>query len=136
MPGSPDPFGVRIDHRNGVAHVRLQGELDLATAPILEEHLSAIEADGVRGAILDLRDMAFIDCTGLHALCAAWSRAADNGHRLAIVGATERARELFKLTDTERILDGPHAMPLLKAFTHNSSGRPQQSGQGKEAAGE
>ena len=135
MPGSPDAFGVRIDRRNGIAHVRLQGELDLATAPTIQEHLPALEADGVRAVILDLRDLAFIDCTGLRALFNAWSYANHNGHRLAFVGATKRARELFKLTGTERILDGPHAMPLLKVFTHNSPGRPQRSGRGKEAAG-
>ncbi|HJP65947.1 MAG TPA: STAS domain-containing protein [Actinomycetota bacterium] len=119
--GSPDSFGVRIDHSNGVAHVRIHGELDLATTPTLEANLFALEGDGVSAAILDLRELAFMDSTGLQALLDVWRRANENGHRLAIVGATERTRELFELTGTERILDGPAAIQLLEVFTGSAS---------------
>src|SRR5919197_2925709 len=66
-PRSPDPLSIRTDRRNGVTRVALEGELDLATVPVLEEHLAAIEHDGMRALVLDLRDLTFVDSSGLHA---------------------------------------------------------------------
>jgi anti-anti-sigma factor len=65
QPGSS--FGIQDDRRNGVARLALRGELDLATAPKLEGHLEQVEQDGVRAVVLDLRDLTFVDSTGLHA---------------------------------------------------------------------
>ena len=128
MVPSPAPFAVRVERRNGIVRVTLEGELDLATSPTLRERLSALQADGPTAVLIDLRDLSFIDCTGLHALLVAWNRATDDGHRLAIVGATERIRKLCNLTRTEQILDGPHAMQLLTDFTRSFSDGPGRSG--------
>jgi anti-anti-sigma factor len=110
-------FTARSDKQHGVARVALRGELDLATIPSLEDHLSSLEGDGVKGIILDLRDLTFIDSTGLQALLDAWDHAASNGHRLAIVGTSHAARKLLTITGTERILDEPAGVELLEWFT-------------------
>jgi anti-sigma B factor antagonist len=61
----------------GVA-LALAGELDLAGAPDLEETLRAAEArDG--HLVLDLRELRFIDSTGLSVLVDAHNRRAENG---------------------------------------------------------
>jgi anti-sigma B factor antagonist len=116
-----DLLVVRTERRNGVAHVAVQGELDLATAPTLHKHLLPLEPDGVSAVILDLRDLTFIDSTGLRALLSAFSRA--DGQRLAIVGATDAARRLFRITGTERILDEEEGLRLLERFTRGSARR-------------
>jgi anti-anti-sigma factor len=59
-------FGIQLDCRNGVARLALRGELDMATARKLEEHLMVVEQDGVGAVLLDLRDLTFVDSTGLH----------------------------------------------------------------------
>jgi anti-anti-sigma factor len=117
-------FSVRSDLRNEVARVVIQGELDLGAVPILDEQLTSLEQDGVKAIILDLRDLSFIDSTGLRALLAASGRAANDGHRLAIVGASDPARRLFELTGTERILNQPEGLRLLDLFTRDSPRRP------------
>ena len=116
-------FSVRNDVRNGVARVVVRGELDLGAVPILDGHLTSLQQDGVRAIILDLRDLSFIDSTGLRVLLAASRRAANDGHRLAIVGASEPARRLFEITGTERILDQPEGLRLLDLFTRDSPRR-------------
>jgi anti-anti-sigma factor len=123
MGSDASTFTVRSDRQHGVARVALRGELDLATLPSLEDHLSSLEGDGVKAIILDLRDLRFIDSTGLRALLEAWDRAASNGHRLAIVGASDAARKLLAITGTERMLDEPEGMELLEWFTR---GRPAE----------
>jgi anti-anti-sigma factor len=129
---SSEFFSVRSDLRNGVARVVVQGELDLGAVPILDEHLTLLEQDGVKAIILDLRDLSFIDPTGLRALLEASSRAANDGHRLAIVGAPDQARRLFEITGTERILNEPEGLRLLDRFTRDS---PRRSGGSLERDG-
>jgi anti-anti-sigma factor len=129
---SSEFFLVRSDLRNGVARVVVQGELDLGTVPILDGHLSSLEQDGVKAIILDLRDLSFIDSTGLRALLDASSRAANDGHRLAIVGAPDPARRLLEITGTERILNQPEGLSLLDRFMgdspRRSRGSPERGG--------
>jgi anti-anti-sigma factor len=45
----------------------LSGELDLATAPLLEERLTQLLANGLRVS-LDLSGIEFIDSSGIHVL--------------------------------------------------------------------
>jgi anti-anti-sigma factor len=120
-------FSVRSRLRNGVARVMVQGELDLGAVPALDKHLTFLEQDGVKAIILDLRDLSFIDSTGLRALLAASSRAANDGHRLAIVGAPDPARRLFEITGTERILNEPEGLRLLELYTRGSPRRSRGS---------
>lgn len=95
---------TQIDKSNGVARVLLKGELDIWTAPLLTEPLTALERDGVDEVVLDLRDLTFLDVTGLHAFVDARRRADMNGHRLLIVGALPFACRLFHLTGTQDLL--------------------------------
>ena len=45
--GFTPEFTARIESRNGVASIALSGELDIATAPVLEGHLALFEPDAV-----------------------------------------------------------------------------------------
>lgn len=98
---------ARIDRSNGVARLFLHGELDIWTAPLVTEPLTALERDGVDEIMLELRDLTFMDAAGVHAFVDAYHRAEMNGHRLLIVGAPPFARRLFQLTGTEYLLSVP-----------------------------
>jgi anti-anti-sigma factor len=66
-----DGFDARIDRQGQEITVRLSGELDMATAPTLEQAL-----DGVTGLIqFDCTDLSFVDSSGL----AIFSRVERNG---------------------------------------------------------
>ena len=98
-------FGTRVEGRDGVAVMALSGELDVATAPILRENLARVEDSGALTIMLDLRELTFIDSTGLMEFVEAKSRARENGHRLLMSGATPAAQRLFELTETRFLLD-------------------------------
>lgn len=100
----------------------LRGELDMGTAPKLEEQLMLVEQDGVGAVVLDLRDLTFVDSTGLHAFLKAKSRAEENGHRLALVGANDQLRRLLRVTATEGMFDEHEGLRLLGLFTQSPSG--------------
>lgn len=95
---------ARIEKSNGVARLLLHGELDMWTAPLLTEPLTALERDGADEVMLELRDVTFMDTAGIHAFVDAQHRAEMNGYRLLIVGAPPFARRLFQLTGTEYLL--------------------------------
>jgi anti-sigma B factor antagonist len=114
-------FTARLEKRNGVARVAMSGELDISTVTDLTEQLARVEQDGVTSIMLDLRDLAFIDSSGLHAFLQARDRASTNGHRLILVGAGALPRRLFEITGTEFLLDEHEAISALDQFTGSSA---------------
>jgi anti-anti-sigma factor len=106
----PTPFAVRIDATGPHVEIRATGDLDLDTAPVLAasvaEALELADAGG-RAVRLDLRDIEFIDSTGLRALLAGQVQAASAGVDLGVDGLSAAARRLLELTDTlERLRRG------------------------------
>jgi anti-anti-sigma factor len=120
------PFLAQIESRNAVARIALNGELDMATVSILREHLANVEGDGINAIMLDLRGLSFIDSTGLQAFLDARSRAAANGHRLILIGASDQARKIFSLTGTDFLLDEEAAVSVLDQFTGSRARRAAQ----------
>jgi anti-sigma B factor antagonist len=102
--GSP-PFTARVEPGTNATTIALSGELDMATVPILEEHLVRAEADGVAAIVIDLVEVTFIESVGLHAFVAARERAEANGRRLLLFGVKPELRRVFELTRTEFLLE-------------------------------
>jgi len=70
------------DPDSGCLHV--VGELDIASAPQLQLALrQALERS--RLVVLDLRDLTFIDSSGVHVIVGAVNRAREIGRRLVVV---------------------------------------------------
>jgi anti-sigma B factor antagonist len=115
--GSGALFTTRTELRNKVAQVALVGELDVSSVPTLAEGLAPYLSDGVAGIVIDLRELTFLDSSGLHMLLDAKRRTAESGQRLVLVGATESSRRLFELTKTLFLLDEQEAVVLLDQFT-------------------
>ena len=96
----PPPFGLSLRH-GGVdaAWLRVVGELDIATAPRLEQMLRSAELCA-RRLVLDLRELAFMDCCGVHVILEASVRARQAGRRLVIVRGPSSVDRVFVLTET------------------------------------
>ena len=74
------------------------GEVDLATAPVLEDCLLELAEVGFEWLVLDLDRISFMDCAGLRLLVGAWSRAARSGARLDVVHAHGQVGRLLALS--------------------------------------
>ncbi|MDF3144648.1 MULTISPECIES: STAS domain-containing protein [unclassified Streptomyces] len=75
--------------------VEAVGEIDLATATLLAEHLDAATARPECDVVVDLRRVDFFDCSGLRVLCRAETRAREHGGRLRVVSDAPRIRRLL-----------------------------------------
>ncbi|MGH2969359.1 MAG: STAS domain-containing protein, partial [Solirubrobacteraceae bacterium] len=81
----PEAFSVRIEQHGEAAVVVPTGELDLATAPALEAALQrALESAASGRVVLDLRELDFIDSSGLRTLLTARRRAEDAGAQFSL----------------------------------------------------
>jgi anti-sigma B factor antagonist len=83
--------------------VALRGELDKTHAGWLARALSAAAAPGTR-VIVDLEDLAFIDCSGLSAMVSAWKQAQQAGGDLRLAAPQQLVLRLLCLTDLTGLL--------------------------------
>ena len=88
-----DGFAIRSERTGTTARIVVSGELDIATATHLREHMSRQLAEPTELVVLDLTDVSFIDSTGLYALLDA---AAQDATRLRVVPSPVCLR-LFEL---------------------------------------
>lgn len=91
----------------------LTGELDIAGAARVEQELERIEREPPATIVLDLRDLAFMDSTGLRVIVAADSRAREQARRLVIVrgsATVQRIIEMTRLDERLEIVDDPAAV--------------------------
>jgi anti-sigma B factor antagonist len=80
------------------AVLRIAGELDLYTAPQLRERVIKLLDDGVRHIVADLREVDFLDSTGLGALVGSLKRLREQDGSLTLVIGTDRILKLFRIT--------------------------------------
>jgi anti-anti-sigma factor len=96
---------VTTSERHDGVLIELAGELDLATAPKLEDEMRRVEQDGGEVIYLDLRPLAFMDSSGLRALLAADTRAREAGRRLVLIRGDERVQRVLKITRLDERLE-------------------------------
>ena len=111
MATPPEDFSIAASDRDGRAHLTLRGELDLATAPELEQ-LVTERLDGGQDVVVDLRALEFMDSSGIRVLVAAHARAGRSGARLFVVRpasgtAVAKIVEVSGLDGELNILDDP-----------------------------
>jgi anti-anti-sigma factor len=93
---APDQFDIAVEHCDGVVVVRPQGELDIATTPLLDEVLSDLAGRGA-SAVLDLGDVAFIDSSGLQTILAAHATSQRDGFGLTMLPGPPPVMKVFEL---------------------------------------
>jgi anti-sigma B factor antagonist len=88
-------FQVEVRSADRAAVIVVSGELDLASAPALEEELTRAVTNGADPVIVDLRELEFIDSTGLGLLIKANRKAEAAGRRFAIVRGQSQVQRLL-----------------------------------------
>lgn len=93
-------------------HVIPKGELDLATAPALDQVLQEEQAKPRTLVLLDLRRLTFLDSTGMHILLRARERALTGDSELTIVRGPREVQRALEVAGLERhlpLVDEPPA---------------------------
>jgi anti-sigma B factor antagonist len=102
-PHAPSPFEVGAEQVGSIRVLSVSGELDLGTAPQLEQPLEAALAGEGGGVLIDLSACEFIDSTGIALLVRAWQRldgegSENGGGGFALCGLNDQVRRLLELS--------------------------------------
>jgi anti-sigma B factor antagonist len=95
---SSSPFDLTIEQHDAAVHIVLSGELDISTSQRLEDDLRRIESEQPAVMVIDLRELTFMDSTGLRLLISADARAREQGRRLVIVRGNAMVQRVMRLT--------------------------------------
>ncbi len=94
---------ISDQHVDGWAVVTASGEIDVAAAPSLREHLVELIGDGATKVVLDIEAVDFIDSTGLGVLVGAIRRARTAGGDLRLVCTNTRILKVFDVTGLDEV---------------------------------
>jgi anti-sigma B factor antagonist len=100
---SPGELVITIKREDRALVLELVGELDLASAPVLERQLQDAEGTGFGRVVVDLGGLEFFDSSGLHLLLSAQERLRENGQELTVRRGTRAVQRVFELTHTASI---------------------------------
>ena len=93
------------------ATVRLRGDFDLASAPlllaVLQHHLDC----GLRDVRLDLSGVTFLDCSGLGTIVSVHNEVRTRGGQVTLTGVGARVARLLRLTALDSVLEIAPARP-------------------------
>jgi len=99
-------FAIQSQELGGVQVIAVRGELDLHTAPQLEEAVDAALQSDSPALAIDLSTCEFIDSTGIALIVRAWRQLSDDsdggpaGH-FALCGLSDQVQRLFQITGLE-----------------------------------
>jgi anti-anti-sigma factor len=103
-------FEVR-DHASAGRHTfELCGELDMSATEDLQTAVRERCEQAAKTVVLDLRELAFIDSTGLRALVQVYDDCRERGHQVVLIpgrAAVQRVFDLTGLTDVLPFEDPP-----------------------------
>ena len=105
--------------------VRVTGEVDIQTSPILDGHLQQVFGEGHASLVVDLSQVTFLDSTGLSVLIDALKRCQGAGGRLRLDSPQPHVRRVFEVTGLSDVFDvddpggrRPPIRPRLRGTRH------------------
>jgi anti-sigma B factor antagonist len=94
--------------------LRLSGELDLDNARLLQSELEGADVENASTVLVDLRELEFMDSTGLRMLLTTHQRLQQRGAELAVTGVSVQVERLFGVTQAGehlKLVDPPDDAP-------------------------
>ena len=101
---TPSPFDLRIARNDERIQIVPCGELDIATTPQLERAIAEATTDATAELVLDLRQLTFMDSTGLRALAQANVNAEAAGRSLAIWRGPRQIERVLEISGLGALL--------------------------------
>ncbi len=105
----PSAFEVAIERTPSGATIRVRGDIDIATIAQLQEAREQVVAENPQAIVIDLREVQFVDSSGLKFLLQTYALSLRAGWRLALVRPPENVMQAFVLTGADQQL--PFADP-------------------------
>lgn len=95
---------TRLPADEGTVALKLEGDLDPYTAPLLTEQLDGALDDHVRTVELDMSGVRFLDSSGLRVLVVAYNELEARGGEIVLVSPTANTRRVIELAGLDSTL--------------------------------
>jgi anti-anti-sigma factor len=96
--GAQDQLTIDVRPEADRVIIRLEGELDMASGPLLQSAIAGAELDAKAMVVLDLEALQFMDSTGLRILLSLRERAIEHRQEFAVTPGTQQVQRLLSLT--------------------------------------
>jgi anti-anti-sigma factor len=111
-------FGAEVEPGSSPPVVHLSGELDMATAPALDEVVTSALRSRPSALVLDAAGLTFLDSTGIHLLMKIGQAADAIGCSLVLRSPRRAVLKVLRITGTDALLvidpppeEGPVSSP-------------------------
>ena len=105
MAAPADGFRIESSILDRIARLELAGEVDAATAPLLDAKITEAVGAGVAEVVVACAELGFIDSSGLSVLVASHKRLRGTGCQLVVESPPPAAQRLFEIAGLDRVLD-------------------------------
>lgn len=96
--GAPDQLQIEVREEPERVILRLDGELDMASAPLLRSALEQVQSDAGAMIVLELERLRFIDSTGLRVILWAREHFLGRGQELAVTPGSPQVQRLLAVS--------------------------------------
>lgn len=94
---------IRVREHNGVPVIELTGEVDAYTCSRFRESMIEVIEDGGTSLIVSMKNVEYIDSSGLGTLVGGLKRVSERSGKIAIVCKNSQIRKVFEITGLERV---------------------------------
>lgn len=107
---------IQIEDSDDKKIVRVEGRIDAASAPALENKLTSLIEDKQIWILMDFSKVDYLSSAGMRLLLSLTKKLKSRGGKLALCGMGEEVMEIIKMAGFERIL---HIYPTEKEALGN-----------------
>lgn len=99
-------FNLRFDENiKDVFYAELSGDLDINTVEDFKTNFLGKYEDEEKDIVLDLKDLKYIDSTGIGAIMTIFNEAKKKENSLSIKNANSNVEKLFKITELDKLFN-------------------------------
>jgi len=102
--GSEHDFRCDVQPDRDIVRVIPFGELDVSTVAQVADRVSEMQQAGFAEVVLDLRNLTFMDSSGLHLVLAADRMARSNGTKFTLIAGSHPIQRLFEIVGLQESL--------------------------------
>jgi anti-anti-sigma factor len=109
LAATEDALAVRVEEHEGEPLLCLQGDLDLLTAPLLQQRIDELLGAGHNRLLVDADSLGFCDSTGLRVLISARRRLAERSGELRLLRTSGVLQRLLDMSGVSLLLQSSHS---------------------------
>jgi anti-sigma B factor antagonist len=96
--GASEQLHIDLRQETDRVVVTLEGELDMANAPLLQDAIDSPPLTATKTVVLDLQGLTFLDSTGLRIILAAREQCWRRGQEFAVTPGSQQVQRLLSVT--------------------------------------